>query len=63
MALTPEEEEQVRQLLSRESAQKQKAVRASKESLLAWLKENAGPIILKLTEVALKILIDRLLGR
>ncbi|MCT7977262.1 hypothetical protein [Laspinema olomoucense] len=57
MALTPEEEDQVRQLLLRENAQKQKAILASKESLKEWLKETAFYILKKLTEAAIDGLI------
>ncbi|MCT7965986.1 hypothetical protein NG799_06525 [Laspinema sp. D1] len=61
MALTATEEEQVRELLLRESAQKQKAILASKESLKEWLKETAIWLFKKLTEAAIQLLIDRLL--
>ncbi|MCT7973350.1 hypothetical protein [Laspinema olomoucense] len=57
MALTPAEEEQVRQLLLRENAQKQKALLASKESLKEWLKATAIFILKKLTEAAIDGLI------
>ena len=63
MALTATEEEQVRQLLLRESAQKQKAILASKENLKAWLKETAILVFKKLTEAAIELLIDRLIPR
>jgi hypothetical protein len=61
MALTATEEEQVRELLLRESAQKQKAILSSKESLKEWLKETAIWLFKKLTEAAIQLLIDRLL--
>jgi hypothetical protein len=61
MALTATEEEQVRELLLRESAQKQKAILSSKESLKEWLKETTIWLFKKLTEAAIQLLIDRLL--
>lgn len=63
MFLTAREEEQVRQLLLRESAQKQKAILSSKESLKEWLKETAIWLLKKLTEAAIELLIDRLIPR
>lgn len=63
MALTATEEEQVRQLLLRESTQKQTAILASKESLKEWLKETAILIFKKLTEAAIELLIDPLIPR
>lgn len=63
MALTAAEEQQVRQLLLRESAQKQKAILSSKESLKEWLKETAIWLLKKLTEAAIELLIDRLIPR
>ena len=63
MALTATEEEKVRQLLLRESAQKQKAILSSKESLKEWLKETAIWLLKKLTEAAIELLIDSLIPR
>ncbi|MBO0348863.1 hypothetical protein J0895_07070 [Phormidium pseudopriestleyi FRX01] len=63
MALTTTEEEQVRQLLLRESAQKQKAILSSKESLKEWLKETAILVVKKLTEAVIELLIDHLIRR
>lgn len=57
MALTPAEEEKVRQLLLREEAQEQEAILATKQSFKEWLKETAMWLFQKLTEGAIQLLI------
>mgnify|MGYP006270501219 CR=1 FL=1 len=56
MALTPDEEEQIRKLLARENDQNQKAILASKDSLKRWLKKVA----VRLVETAIDTAIDAL---
>ncbi|MBE9144153.1 hypothetical protein [Planktothrix mougeotii] len=62
MALTSEEEDKIRQLLARESEQKQKSVLASKNSFKSWLKQVAGWLVAKLTDHAIDLLFQWLLG-
>ncbi len=54
MALTADEERQVRALLKKESAQKQESILASKGSFKQWLKNACAWAIRKLTDFALE---------
>jgi hypothetical protein len=62
MALTAEEEEKIRKLLAREDKQKQKSVLASKNSFKSWLKQAASWLVVKLTDHAIDLLFQWLLG-
>lgn len=61
MALTEEEEKQIRELLKKQDQQKRKSVLSSKENLKRWLSSAASHIAGKLVDAALDILLLSLL--
>ncbi|MEX6779180.1 hypothetical protein [Limnospira fusiformis] len=61
MALTEEEEKQIRELLKKQDQQKRKSVLSSKENLKRWLSSAASHIAGKLVDAAFDILLLSLL--
>lgn len=62
MALTPEEEQRVREILEQEDQEKQKSVLASKASLKRWLKTSCRWLVTKITNMIVDQLFDFLMS-
>lgn len=62
MALTEEEEKQIRELLKKQDQQKRKSVLSSKENLKSWLKSAASHIAGKLVDAAFDMLLSWLVS-
>lgn len=62
MALTPDEENKIRQLLARESEQKQESILASKNNFKRWLEKVADWAIQKLADALIDALFRYFLG-
>jgi hypothetical protein len=62
MALTQEEEQQVRDMLEQQTKEKRKSVLASKANLKSWLKTTCSFIAGKLTEAIVDQLFDFLMS-
>lgn len=62
MALTEEEEKQIRKLLQQQDQQKRKSVLSSKANLKRWLSSAASHIAGKLVDAAFDMLWNSILG-
>lgn len=56
--LTADEQRQIRELLARESVQKQESIKASKSNFISWLKRVSSWIAGKVIKAGIEIILE-----